>query len=88
MNDFRKKLKDKKRIIIKIGSSSLTHENTGELNLFKIEKLIRLICDLKGEGKDVVLVSSGAIGMGVGKLRLLAVRNALRPFLKSRLTRR
>ena len=48
MNDFRKKLKDKKRIVIKIGSSSLTHENTGELNLFKIEKLIRVICDLKG----------------------------------------
>ena len=64
MNDFRKKLKDKKRIIIKIGSSSLTHENTGELNLFKIEKLIRVICDLKGEGKDVVLVSSGAIAAG------------------------
>ena len=64
MNDFRKKLKDKKRIVIKIGSSSLTHENTGELNLFKIEKLIRVICDLKGEGKDVVLVSSGAIAAG------------------------
>lgn len=64
MNDFRKKLKDKKRIVIKIGSSSLTHENTGELNLFKIAKLIRVICDLKGEGKDVVLVSSGAIAAG------------------------
>ena len=64
MNDFRKKLKDKKRIVIKIGSSSLTHEKTGELNLFKIEKLIRVICDLKGEGKDVVLVSSGAIAAG------------------------
>lgn len=64
MNEFRKKLKDKKRIVIKIGSSSLTHEKTGELNLFKIEKLIRVICDLKGEGKDVVLVSSGAIAAG------------------------
>lgn len=64
MKCFRKKLKDKKRIVIKIGSSSLTHENTGELNLFKIEKLIRVICDLKGEGKDVVLVSSGAIAAG------------------------
>ena len=48
MNSFRDKLKDKKRIVIKIGSSSLTHEKTGELNLFKIEKLIRVICDLKG----------------------------------------
>ena len=64
MNSFRDKLKDKKRIVIKIGSSSLTHEKTGELNLFKIEKLIRVICDLKGEGKDVVLVSSGAIAAG------------------------
>ena len=68
MNDFRKKLKDKKRIVIKIGSSSLTHEKTGELNLFKIEKLIRVICDLKGEGKDVVLVSSGAIAVGAAAL--------------------
>ena len=64
MNSFREKLKNKKRIVIKIGSSSLTHEKTGELNLFKIEKLIRVICDLKGEGKDVVLVSSGAIAAG------------------------
>ncbi len=64
MNAFRERLKDKKRIVIKIGSSSLTHEQTGELNLFKIEKLIRVICDLKGEGKDVVLVSSGAIAAG------------------------
>lgn len=64
MNNFRNKLKEKKRIVIKIGSSSLTHEKTGELNLFKIEKLIRVICDLKGEGKDVVLVSSGAIAAG------------------------
>ncbi len=57
-------LKEKKRIVIKIGSSSLTHQATGELNLLKIEKLIRIICDLKGEGKDVVLVSSGAIAAG------------------------
>ena len=64
MNSFREKLKEKKRIVIKIGSSSLTHEKTGELNLYKIEKLIRVICDLKGEGKDVVLVSSGAIAAG------------------------
>ncbi len=60
----RQKLKDKKRIIIKIGSSSLTHPETGALNLIKIERLVRLICDLKGEGKEVVLVSSGAIAAG------------------------
>ncbi|MDK2965594.1 MULTISPECIES: glutamate 5-kinase [Lacrimispora] len=62
--DERMKLKDKKRIVIKIGSSSLTHLHTGDLNLMKIEKLIRVICDLKGQGKEVVLVSSGAIAAG------------------------
>ena len=61
---MREKLKGKKRIVIKIGSSSLTHPETGELNLYKIEKLVRIICDLKGEGRDVVLVSSGAIAAG------------------------
>ena len=60
----RKNLKDKKRIVIKIGSSSLTHPETGELNLMKIEKLIRTLSDLRGQGKDVVLVSSGAIAAG------------------------
>lgn len=62
--DDRQKLKDKQRIVVKIGSSSLTHPQTGELNLLKIEKLIRILCDLKGEGKDVILVSSGAIAAG------------------------
>lgn len=62
--DSRQKLKDKQRIVVKIGSSSLTHPQTGELNLLKIEKLIRILCDLKGEGRDVVLVSSGAIAAG------------------------
>lgn len=61
---YREALKDKKRIVIKIGSSSLTHPQTGDLNLLKIEKLIRVISDLKGEGRDVVLVSSGAIAAG------------------------
>ena len=64
MNPEREQLKNKKRIVIKIGSSSLTHPETGELNLFKMEQLVRIICDLKGEGRDVVLVSSGAIAAG------------------------
>lgn len=64
LTDDRLKLKDKKRIVIKIGSSSLTHPQTGDLNLLKIERLIRIISDLKGEGKEVVLVSSGAIAAG------------------------
>ncbi len=62
--DDRQKLRDKQRIVVKVGSSSLTHPQTGELNLLKIEKLIRILCDLKGEGRDVVLVSSGAIAAG------------------------
>ncbi len=62
--DVRLELKNKKRIVVKIGSSSLTHSQTGELNLLKIEKLVRILCDLKGEGRDVILVSSGAIAAG------------------------
>lgn len=62
--DARQTLKDKKRIIIKIGSSSLTHPDTENLNLHKIEKLVRILTDLRSRGKDVVLVSSGAIAVG------------------------
>ena len=60
----RQRLRDKRRIVIKIGSSSLTHQETGDLNLFKMEQLVRIICDLKGAGREVVLVSSGAIAAG------------------------
>ena len=64
MDTRRNLLKKKQRVVIKIGSSSLTHPETGELNLTKIEKLIRVLSDLRGEGKEVVLVSSGAIAAG------------------------
>lgn len=64
LTEDRMKLKDKKRVVIKIGSSSLTHGETGDLNLMKIEKLVRVISDMKGQGKEVVLVSSGAIAAG------------------------
>ncbi|MCR5734517.1 MAG: glutamate 5-kinase [Lachnospiraceae bacterium] len=57
-------LKDKKRIVVKIGSSSLHHMQTGELNLTKMERLVRELCELKNQGKDVILVSSGAIAVG------------------------
>lgn len=60
----RELLKDKKRVVIKIGSSSLTHEATGSINLSKMEKLVRVLTDLRNQGKDVVLVSSGAIAVG------------------------
>lgn len=62
--NIREKLKHKSRIVIKIGSSSLTHRETGKLDLIKLEILVREISDLRNQGKDVVLVSSGAIMVG------------------------
>lgn len=64
LTEERKRLRDKKRIVVKIGSSSLTHPETGDLNLMKIERLVRILSDLCGAGKDVILVSSGAIAAG------------------------
>lgn len=60
----REEIRNRKRIVIKIGSSSLMHRDTGRLNLRKIEKLVRTLVDLKNSGKDVILVSSGAIAVG------------------------
>ena len=60
----REEIRNRKRIVIKIGSSSLMHKYTGRLNLRKIEKLVRTLVDLKNSGKDVILVSSGAIAVG------------------------
>lgn len=57
-------LKDKKRIVIKIGSSSLQHPETGDLDYTKLDVLVREICNLRNMGKDVVLVTSGAIAVG------------------------
>ncbi len=57
---FRKK----KRVVVKIGSSSLNHEATGNLNFGKLEKLVRELCDIRNQGIDVCLVSSGAIAVG------------------------
>ncbi|MBQ9756900.1 MAG: glutamate 5-kinase [Clostridia bacterium] len=57
------------RIVVKVGTSSLTYE-TGKLNIKKIESIVRVISDLKNRGVQVVLVSSGAVGAGVGKLNL------------------
>jgi len=57
------------RIVIKIGTSTLTHA-TGNLNIRHVETLCKVISDLKNAGNEMILVSSGAIGMGVGKLSL------------------
>lgn len=70
MNNYRARLWDKKKIVIKIGSSSLIHKESGGIDFRKLEKLVRIICDLKNQNKDVVLVSSGAIGVGSQALGL------------------
>lgn len=66
---MRNKLLDSKRIIVKIGTSSLTHEN-GKTNLNKMEKLARVLTDLNHQGKEVILVTSGAIGVGARRIGL------------------
>lgn len=58
------------RVVIKIGTSTLAH-TTGHLNIRRTEQLCKIISDIKNAGHQVILVSSGAIGMGVGKLGLL-----------------
>ena len=58
-----------KRIVVKVGTSSLTYDN-GKMNLGSIDRLCRSIADLMNRGKEVLLVSSGAIGVGIGYLGL------------------
>lgn len=59
-----------KRVVIKIGSSSLTHEQTGSINFAKMERLVRVLCDIRNRGMDVCLVSSGAIAVGKDSIGL------------------
>ena len=66
MIDMRKK----KRVVVKIGTSTLTHHKTGRLNIRRVEKLVKILSDLQNEGKEIILVSSGAVGLGAGKLGL------------------
>ncbi len=64
MNIFRSR-----RVVVKVGTSTLTYEN-GNVNLRNLEKLCKVLSDLHNSGKQIILVSSGAIGVGVGKLGL------------------
>ncbi len=57
------------RVVVKVGTSTLAHA-TGRMNIRRVERLCRVLSDLKNAGNEVILVSSGAIGMGVGKLSL------------------
>ena len=54
------------RIVVKVGTSTLAYP-TGCLNIRHVELLVKTLCDLKNAGHEIVLVSSGAIGMGVGR---------------------
>jgi glutamate 5-kinase len=65
----RKFLKKKKKIVVKVGTSLLTYDN-GKINLHRMEKLVRVLADLNNSGREVVLVSSGAVGVGVGMIGL------------------
>lgn len=62
--DYRAQIKNKKRIVVKVGTSSLIHSETGGLDLVQTEHLVRELADLHNKGKDVILVTSGAIGVG------------------------
>ena len=60
----RSDVKMAKRVVVKVGTSTLTYEN-GRLNLDRIEKLVRQIADLANEGREMILVTSGAVGAGI-----------------------
>lgn len=62
-------LRDARRIVVKVGTSTLTHES-GKLNFRQIERIVRVLSDLKNADREIILVTSGAIGVGVGKLGL------------------
>lgn len=58
-----------KKVVVKVGTSTVTYP-TGKLNLSRLEKLARVLSDIKNEGRDVVLVTSGAVASGLGRLGL------------------
>ena len=64
MATVREAIREKQRIVVKIGSSSLQHAQTGDLDYTRLEKLVRELCDIRNQGKDVILVTSGAIAAG------------------------
>jgi glutamate 5-kinase len=63
------KVRNAKRVVIKVGTSTLCYK-TGNLNLRRVRKLIEVMSDLKNEGHDIIFVTSGAIGIGVGRAGL------------------
>lgn len=66
---MRSRIKKCKRIVIKVGTSTLTYDN-GKINISNMEKLVRRIADLANEGREIILVSSGAVGIGMSRLNM------------------
>lgn len=74
MSSLREQMKNKKRIVVKIGSSSLTHRETGDMDYIRMEKLVRELSDIRNQGKEVILVTSGSIAAGKNAVNLKDVR--------------
>ncbi|MDP4177608.1 MAG: glutamate 5-kinase [Bacillota bacterium] len=70
INQRKNYLETVKRIVVKVGTSTLTHSSSGLLNLNRIDSLVRQLADLHNQGYEVILVTSGAVGAGMGKLGL------------------
>ncbi len=62
--DRKERLRNKKRIVIKLGTTTISYEETGNINLDKLEKFVRILINLHNQGKEVIVVSSGAVGVG------------------------
>ncbi len=77
MEEARSVVSSARRIVVKVGTSTLTYD-TGKVNFARIEKLAMVLSDLVNQGREVVLVTSGAIGVGVGKLKLKARPKSVR----------
>ena len=68
--DRKEILSKKKRIVIKVGTSTITYSETGNINLDKLERFVRILINLRNQGKEVIVVSSGAVGVGKNALGL------------------
>jgi glutamate 5-kinase len=69
LEGYLKQIGNAKRVVVKVGTTTLTH-TTGKLNLNRMEQLVRQLVDLQNQGKEVVIVTSGAVGVGMGRLGL------------------
>lgn len=68
--DRKEILQNKKRIVIKVGTTTITYDETGNINLDKLEKFVRILINLRNKGREVIVVSSGAVGIGRNVLGL------------------